>query len=114
MRTFLTVLIFFFGPTLLMLALRGLWLWLRWRLRRRREARALVVDAEVVGARPGLRAPWPYLLLSVLVGAVAAFFAWRSLHEARPAERVYVPAHLNEAGEVVPGHWIEKPKKEAR
>ncbi len=114
MRTLVAVLVFFFGPTLLMLALRGVWIWLRWRLRRRHEARVTVVDAEIVDGRPALRAPWPYLLLSIAVGTVAAFLAWRSLHEARPVERVYVPAHIDEAGRVVPGHWIPKPKGEGR
>jgi len=116
MRQLLIVALFFFGPALLMLALRLLLLYLRWRLRlaiERWRMRREILTVHPVDA-PRWRTPLGYLLLSMLVGLGAAWWAWQSLQAPPPAKRIYLPAHLDPYGNVVPGRWVEVEPKQTR
>ncbi len=102
-RNVLIVIVFFFGPALVMLMLRALLPLVAGWLRARRAAR------EVIDVTPRKRALprwfWP---LALMLGAASAAWAWQALDQAGPpAEgRVYVPAHLGKDGRLVPGHWV--------
>ncbi len=105
MRNLLVVIVFFFGPALVMLMLRSLLPLLAAWLRARSKAR------QVIDVTPRKRALprwfWP---LALVLGAASAALAWQSLRGAdAPAARHYVPAHMDESGYVVPGHWAEGP-----
>jgi len=104
MRQLLITLLFFFWPVLLMFVLRYaallLRLWLAWR-----RSRPDVIDVTPeVPARPS---PW-FVALAVGVGLVTAALAWHRLNEPPAGDRVYVPAHLDDQGRLVPGHFRGK------
>jgi len=111
MRSILISALFFFGPAILMFLLRNLFLFLRvWlRLRRLRKQQ----DADVIDITPHKHGS-PSMLFNVaaiIVGLTCAFLAWQEMTSAPEAEQRYVPAYVDEYGNVVPGRMVpvEKP-----
>ncbi|WP_167631125.1 hypothetical protein [Mariprofundus ferrooxydans] len=107
-RNLFLALFFFFGPALLMFMLRNIILLLRiWLVvRNQRNQQQDVIDITPVERN---RAPrWFYLVAAVLgvASAVAGFMYLQTVDSER---RVYVPAHMGQQGEIVPGHWQSLP-----
>lgn len=103
-RNLLIALVFFFGPTILMLVLRNLLLLLlAWnQVRRKKAMEPHIID---VTPKPRKRAPAWYIVLAVLIGLASAWFAWKEVQYTETEVRQYVPAHLGPDGKIVPGHW---------
>jgi len=106
-RTLSLTLFFFFGPALLMFMLRNVILLLRIRsLARSQRSQPEVIDITPVDSNPAPR--WFYVVAAVLgiASAVAGFIYLQAVDSER---RQYVPAHISEQGEIVPGHWQSLP-----
>ncbi len=98
--------LFFFGPALLMFMLRNLFLFLRVWLRLRRMRREQ--EHDIIDITPHKRSS-PSLLFNItaiVVGVVCAFLAWQEMNSAPGKELRYVPAYVNEKGELVPGKTV--------
>jgi hypothetical protein len=103
-RSLFVSLFFFFGPALLMFMLRNLLL--LWRLRaQRREQQPEVIDIKPVDERK--RAPnWFYaLVVAISLASAVTMFLYLQEHSDQGEVRHYVPAHIDAAGRLVPGHW---------
>jgi len=111
MRNLLVVLVFFFGPAILMLIARSLLFMLRlwWQARRQRARQVEVID--ITPVRHG-RPSRLFMAVAIALGIVSAVLAYRALNTKPAPQRVYVPAHLDAAGHVVPGHWEPLPRKQ--
>ncbi len=112
MRNVLVALVFFFGPALLMLVLRSLVFLVRYRLERRRHEH--FGGSEVIDITPLNEGRSPsrlFWVLALVLGVLSAMVAFNTLSRDNGQEirRVYVPAHVNEQGEIVPGHWEPVP-----
>lgn len=103
-RNILTVIVFFFGPAILMFMLRNLFLFLKARHQMRREypAEPKIID---VTPKPASATPAWFKVLAVLVGLLSAWFAWQLLRSGEEDHRHYVPAYVDQHGKIVPGHW---------
>jgi len=103
-RNILTVIVFFFGPALLMFMLRNLFLlslaYLQ--LRRQRPLEPEIID---VTPRTAQGAPLWFKAMALLVGLLCASAAWYYLNADSEESMRYVPAYMDEQGKVVPGHW---------
>ena len=105
MRFFLVTLFFFFAPVILMFALRHLVLllriWMAWKRSGKR-------DANVIDITPSRPAPASrvFIALAVLLGIVCASMVWMRLGAPDvPPQGVYVPAHVDPQGNLIPGHY---------
>ena len=111
-RNILIAVVFFFGPALLMMMARGafflLRLWLQARLRQGRQPD--VIDVTPKQEEAGL--PIWFYVLAILLGVMSAGLAWHYLSEdTSPAvHRIYIPAHMDANGNIVPGHWEPAPE----
>jgi len=103
-RNILTVIVFFFGPAILMFMLRNLFLFLKaWlSMRDARNAEPEVID---ITPKPAVAIPAWFKLLAVLVGLLSAGLAWQLLSSGVEPQRHYVPAYVDQQGKIVPGHW---------
>jgi len=104
MKNVFISLLFFFGPVLLMLALRYLGLMLRiWLLWRRQKKQG----KDVIDITP--RAPHPpsirFIIFAVVVGLAISGLVWYRLVDEDGRGGIYVPAHTDNAGNLVPGHF---------
>jgi len=104
MKSIFISLLFFFGPVLLMFALRYIGLlvrfWLLWRRQKRH-------GPDVIDITP--RKPHPpsirFVILAIAVGLIIAGLVWNRLSEKNEHADTYVPAHVNQEGHLVPGHF---------
>jgi len=107
MRVLFLSMLFFFGPGLLLLMLRGLFRLYRYRLLQQRMHHA----GEVIDISPHhpLAPPsrW-FIALAVGLGLFAALWAWRNFSAEPNTDSVYRPAYLDAYGEVVPGEVMPK------
>jgi len=109
-RSLFVSLFFFFGPALLLFMLRNLVLLLLLRAKHRREKppEPEVIDITPVGKE---RAPTWFYALVVVVSLASAVTVFMQLEKKGDVgAHQYVPSHMNESGELVPGHWISKPE----
>ncbi len=114
MRMLLYTLLFFFGPALLMFALRHAFVLLRlwWRMRRLRARRqdAEVIDITPEERRQHLRPGTLFITASMLIASLCAWLAWQDLQmHPPPGKTRYVPAHLDAYGNLVPGTILQEP-----
>jgi len=108
-RSLFVSLFFFFGPALLLFMLRNLTLLLLVRAKNRREK---AQEPEVIDITPvdKERAPnWFYALVIAISLACAVAVFMQLEQQSDVEEHQYVPSHMNESGELVPGHWVSKP-----
>ncbi len=104
LKSFFVSLLFFFGPVLFMFALRYLSLllriWLRWRWQKKH-------TADVIDITP--RKPHPpsmrFIIFAVVVGLIISALVWHRLTDAGMHSGVYVPAHTESNGNLMPGHF---------
>lgn len=98
--------LFFFGPALLMFMLRNLFLFSRAWLRLRRLQKQQ--EAEIIDITPHKHASPSMLfnIAAIVVGLVCAFLAWQEMSSGPESKMHYVPAHVNEQGEIVPGKMM--------
>ncbi len=103
-RNILVMIVFFFGPALLMFVARSLFFMLRIWLRRKLKQAA---EPQVIDITPVSRRALPrwFYVLSVMMGLLSAALAYQYLATDGAEKKVYIPAHLDEQGNVVPGHW---------
>lgn len=106
MRSIIISALFFFGPALMMFALRKAFLvtrlWLR--LRRLRQEH----DRDVIDITPH-RHGSPSMLFNIaaiIVGLTCAFLAWQEINSEPESAKHYVPAHMDDQGRVVPGKMV--------
>ncbi|MDQ6993928.1 MAG: hypothetical protein Q9M31_10660 [Mariprofundus sp.] len=99
-RNIFLTLIFFFGPVLLMFMLRNILLLLRiWLV-----ARAERSDPEIIDVTPVEKqsAPRWFYLAAILLGLATAINGFIYLQKVDNQITQYIPAHVNEQGELVP------------
>jgi len=105
-RNILITALFFFGPAFLMFVLRNLFLFARfwWGIRnlRQREQHQIIDISPAKQPPPGL----VFIVASLLVGLVCAVLVWMQMSEDAVPTRQYIPAHINEKGELVPGQMV--------
>lgn len=109
-RSLFVSLFFFFGPALLLFMLRNLTLLLLVKAKNRREK---AQEPEVIDITPvdKERAPTWFYALVVVVSLASAVTVFMQLEQKGDVGvHQYVPSHMNESGELVPGHWISKPE----
>jgi uncharacterized membrane protein len=106
-RSLFVALFFFFGPALLMFMLRNLTLLLLlWAKNRRRRAQEeKIIDITPVRKH---RAPNWFYIAVVLVSLASAVTVFIQLQSDDVQQQQYMPAHVDESGNIVPGRW--KPK----
>jgi len=107
-RNIFVALIFFFGPALLMMFLRNIFMF--WKFRRSLESS----NPDIIDITPKQHQKTPpsrfFLASAMTVGLVFAWLAWSQMHSLPPQERMqYVPAHTDQHGQLVDGHYIQKP-----
>ncbi len=103
-RNILVSLLFFFGPVVVMLALRYLGLLLRfWLLTRTSRQQGEIID---ITPRPPSRT---FLIVIVVLGLLFSALVWMRLSSHEEVAGLYVPPHLDRSGQVVPGRF--KPAK---
>jgi len=104
MKGVLISILFFFGPVILMFALRYLGLLLRFWLLWRRQKKN---DANVIDITP--RKPHPpsvgFIVFAVIVGLLCASLVWMRLAGTSDAQGKYVPAHADEQGRIISGQY---------
>ncbi|RMH62948.1 MAG: hypothetical protein D6678_00150 [Zetaproteobacteria bacterium] len=111
MRNLLVVFVFFFGPAILMLIARSLLFMLRlwWQARQARARETQVIDVTPVRHERPSRA---FVVVAIVLGIVSAVLAYQALNTKPAPKRIYVPAHLDAQGKVVPGHWETLPRQQ--
>jgi len=107
-RNIIVTLLFFFGPALLMMLLRNLFLFWQFKKSLKRQ------HPDIIDITPQKHQQTPpsrfFLASAITVGLVFAWLAWSQMHSLPPQGSMqYVPAHINKAGELVDGHYIQKP-----
>lgn len=108
MKGILISLLFFFGPVILLFVLRYGVLFLRaWLFLRRQQGNPDVIDITPHHSRkPSII----FIVLAVAIGLLTAVLAWQRI--TGPADqhkgRVYVPAHVDKQGQLVPGHFQKR------
>jgi len=105
-RQLFITLLFFFGPTLLVVVLRHLVLLLHLavRLKRQRNDPDII---DITPTSPGRPPRW-FVVAAMLIGFACAWLAWWSLANAPAPATHYVPAHITATGEIVPGAMVPK------
>ena len=104
MKSILISLLFFFGPVLFMFALRYLALllriWLIWQRQKRQEE-------DVIDITPGKPHPPSirFIILAVVVGLIVSVLVWHRLTDQGGRGGVYVPAHTERGGNLIPGYF---------
>jgi|GEM_PF-2532111 len=101
MRNILLTLLFFFGPVVLIFALRyiGLLLrfWLLWRRQQKQAAQVIDVTPQPPGSPSTV-----FILFALSVGVLIAGLVWHRLTDTGDRESSYVPAHVDQQGRLVP------------
>jgi len=109
MRNILVTLIFFFGPAILMVVVRNIFLlWRANRLAREQEPEVIDITPIEESATPSRF----FIASAVTVGLIFAYFAWSQLDFRPPTkDKVYQPAHINAQGELVPAQHLPRTPK---
>ena len=104
MRSLIIALFFFFGPALLMFMLRNMvLLFLVWMKQRQQHRQEQVID--ITPVEKGRAPRWFYIVV-VLISLASAVVVFNTLQQTEVAQRqVYVPAHIDEHGRLVPGMY---------
>lgn len=104
MKSILISLLFFFGPVLLMFALRyfGLLLriWLLWR--RQKQQGKDVIDITPRTPRPP--SLW-FIIFAIAAGLAVSTLVWHRLTDEGQRAGTYIPAHINSHGTFVPENF---------
>ena len=106
-RNIFVTLFFFFGPALIMLMLRNLYLFWLFRQRIKRQ------HPDIIDITPQQHQGTPpsrfFLASAITVGLIFAWLAWSQMHRQPSVENMqYVPAHIDQNGQLVDGHYINK------
>ena len=104
-RSIFVALFFFFGPALLLFMLRNFVLLLLLRAKHRREKSP---EPEIIDITPvdKERAPnWFYVLVVAVSLACAVAVFMQMERQTDVEEHQYMPAHTDESGNIVKGHW---------
>lgn len=80
----------------------GLILLRLWFAARSRRQQQEIIDVTPVSQT---EAPRWFYVLAVILGLIAATAGFMMLQSSDSNPRQYVPAHVDEHGELVPGHW---------
>jgi len=107
-RSIIVTLFFFFGPALLMLLLRNIFLF--WQFRRGLNRQ----DPDIIDITPNKHQKTPpsrfFLASAITVGLIFAWLAWSQMHSLPPHEGLqYIPAHINQEGKLVDAHYSPHP-----
>jgi len=107
-RNIILTLLFFFGPALLMIVLRNVFLF--WKFKRNLSRQ----HPDIIDITPAQHQQTPpsrfFLASAITVGLIVAWLAWSQMHSLPPHEGLqYVPAHINQEGKLVDGQYISKP-----
>jgi len=104
MKSILISFLFFFGPVILMFALRYLGLLLRIWLLWRRQKKS---DVDVIDITP--QKPHPpsirFIIFAVVTGLIIAGLVWTRLSDEGGGGGVYAPAHTDRDGNLIPGKF---------
>lgn len=104
-RMLFITLLFFFGPALLMFALHRLIMlgrfWLKTRQLRQPQENEIIdiTPSAHYKQKPGI----VFIVFSICIATLSAWFVWQSMQEQPSVNKVYVPAHINANGEIIPG-----------
>lgn len=106
MKSILISLLFFFGPVILLFVLRYGALFLRaWLLMRRQQGGG--PDVIDITPTPSHKPSIIFIVLAIAIGLLTAVLAWQRI--TGPADqhkgKVYIPAHVDQQGKLVPGHF---------
>jgi len=107
-RNIIVTLLFFFGPALLMMVLRNIFLF--WQFRRGvKRQHPDIIDITPQKHQP--TSPSRFFLASAMtVGLIFAWLAWSQMHSLPPHEGLqYIPAHINQEGKLVDGQYRQQP-----
>jgi len=105
-RNILVTLLFFFGPALLMVVLRNIFLF--WKIRRSMQKQQPDI-IDITPTEP--TSPSHFFLISVIaVGVISAYLAYSQLSADHTTHQdmQYIPAHINAQGELVPEQRIPR------
>jgi len=106
-RSIFVALFFFFGPALLLFMLRNLILLLLLRAKNKHEKAS---EPEVIDITPIKkdRAPNWFYAVVVVISLSCAVTVFMNLEKGGIEARHYVPAHVDESGNIVTGGWKDK------
>jgi hypothetical protein len=107
MRYLLFTLLGFFGPALLMLLARLIWLRIRYRLTHKQ------VEHEIIDVTPKKKGFGSWFIVAWFLISIActAFLIWQ-VDDTPAPEHIYIPAHINAEGTFVPATLTEEPRQE--
>jgi len=118
-RNIIVALLFFFGPALLMMLLRNVFLFWQFKQRLKRRHPDIIDitpdhNPDMIDITPQQHQPTSpsrfFIASALTVGLVFAWLAWSQMHSLPPEGGVqYVPAHIDKQGKLVDGHYIQKP-----
>jgi len=104
MKSVFISLLFFFGPVLAMFALRYLGLllriWLSWQ-RQKKQGKDVIDITPQKPHPPSIR----FIIFAVAAGLVISALVWHRLANENGLGGVYIPAHTDSAGNLVPGNF---------
>lgn len=105
-RNIIVTLFFFFGPALLMLVLRNIFLyWKEHHFKQKKQED--IIDITPVGPASPSRL---FLISAITVGLISAYLVYGQLTmSGEKVEMKYIPAHINAQGELVPEQYIPRP-----
>ncbi len=107
-RSLFVSLFFFFGPALLLFMLRNLTLLLLLKAKGRQEQAHQVEVIDITPVKKGRAPTWFYALV-VAISLSCAVTVFMNLDHGEDTEvQHYVPAHVDESGNVVSGDWQNK------
>jgi len=106
-RSIFVSLFFFFGPALLLFMLRNLALLLLLKAKARQAEKP---EVEVIDITPVKkeRAPGWFYALVIAISLTCAVTVFLNLERGETEVRHYVPAHVDESGNIVTGDWKNK------
>lgn len=106
-RSLFVSLFFFFGPALLLFMLRNITLLLLLKLKSRQEN---APEIEIIDVTPVIkeRAPTWFYALVIAISLACAVTVFMNLENGEADVQKYVPAYMDESGNIVSGDWDNK------
>jgi len=106
-RQIFITLLFFFGPALLMMVLRNVFLFWQFKRQYRRQHPDII---DITPPKHQATSPSRFFWASALtVGLIFAWLAWSQMYRETSVQHMqYVPAHLDKNGKLVDGHYVPK------
>ncbi|MDQ6954260.1 MAG: hypothetical protein Q9M20_02325 [Mariprofundaceae bacterium] len=106
-RNIIVTLVFFFGPALLMLVLRNIFLYWKTRHFDSKQQGEDIIDITPVSPT----APSHFFIVTaLLVGLISAYLVYGQLtSQGEKVDMKYIPAHINAQGDLVPEQYIPRP-----